>query len=120
MTFEDIKEYRKNAIKILQKYDQYATANAVEKAFYALVCLEQIKWERDIAIRQLEELGVSFGQEVKDVKKSINKSKIQDAVYKDGIFVCPNCEASTFPLALYDGDYCIKCGQHIRWRGIVK
>ena len=63
-----------------------------------------------------------FGEikRVDPIKKVVDKNNIKDAVYKDGIFVCPNCEALTFPLALYDGDYCIKCGQHIRWREIVK
>ena len=53
-------------------------------------------------------------------ENTVGKNETQDAVYKDGIFICPNCGKSTFPLALYDGDYCIKCGQYIRWRGIVK
>lgn len=68
-------------------------------------------------------IGINFfsiDEDIDHIKKAVNKSNIKDAVYKDGIFVCPNCETSTFPLALYDGDYCIKCGQHIRWREIVK
>ena len=41
MTIEDIKEYKKNAVEILRKHDQYATAKAVEEAFMALACLGQ-------------------------------------------------------------------------------
>ena len=46
----------------------------------------------------------------------------QEAIYKheSGTFVCPSCGASTFLLALYDGNYCLKCGQHVRWRGLIK
>lgn len=62
MTIEDIQEYKNNAVKILERNTQYATANAVKQAFSALVVLEQIRWERDIAIEQLAELGLSFGQ----------------------------------------------------------
>ena len=64
MTIEDIREYRKNAIERLKKQDQHATANAVDMAFGSLIVLDQIRWERDIAIEQLKELGISFGEKV--------------------------------------------------------
>lgn len=75
MTIEDIEEYEKNAVEILRKHDQFATARAVETAFSALVCLKQFKWERDIAISQLEELGLSLGQKVDHVQNAINSYK---------------------------------------------
>lgn len=62
MTIEDIQEFKNNAVKILERNTQYATANAVKIAFSALVALEQIRWERDIAIEQLAELGLGLGQ----------------------------------------------------------
>ena len=37
MTIEDIIEYKTNAIKILRKNSQYATAKATEEAFEALI-----------------------------------------------------------------------------------
>lgn len=37
MTIEDIKEYKKNAIDILKKNSQYATAKATEEAFDLLI-----------------------------------------------------------------------------------
>ena len=64
MTIEDIKEYNKNAIDILHRHDQYATAKAVEQAFASLIVLSQIRWERDIAIEQLNELSISFGEKI--------------------------------------------------------
>ena len=64
MTIEDIKEYNKNAIKILKYNDQHATAKAVETAFGSLIVLDQIRWERDIAIEQLKELGINFGEKI--------------------------------------------------------
>lgn len=67
MTIEDIIEYKRNAIEILKKNSQYATAKATEEAFSALIALEQIRWERDIAIGQLEELGIGFGQKIDGV-----------------------------------------------------
>lgn len=67
MTIEDIREYKNNAVEILRKHDQYATAKAVEEAFMSLACLGQYMWERDVAISQLEELGLSLGQKVDGV-----------------------------------------------------
>lgn len=67
MTIEDIVEYRKNALKTLESDGQYATAKAVNFAFGALIVLDQIRWERDIAIEQLEELGLSLGQKIDGV-----------------------------------------------------
>jgi hypothetical protein len=64
MTIEDIKEYKRNAIKILEDNAQYATAKAVDLAFNALICADQLMWERDVAIGQLEELGIGFGQKI--------------------------------------------------------
>lgn len=67
MMIEDIREYKKNAAEILRKNDQYATANAVEIAFSTLACIDQYIWERDIAVSQLEELGLSLGQKIEGV-----------------------------------------------------
>ena len=67
MKIEDIIEFERNAIEILKKNSQYATAKAVEIAFNALVTAGQIMWERDIAVGQLKELGISFGQEIDGV-----------------------------------------------------
>lgn len=67
MTNEDVAEYRKNAIDILKRNDQHATAKAVDIAFSSLIVLEQIRWERDIAIDQLNELGISFGEKIDGV-----------------------------------------------------
>lgn len=46
----------------------------IKEAMSSLVCLEQYRWERDIAIEQLEELGISFGAEIDDdIKEAISK-----------------------------------------------
>lgn len=67
MTYEDIEEYRKNAMTRLKREDQHATAKAVDMAFNALICVDQFKWERDVAIQQLEELGIGFGEKIDGV-----------------------------------------------------
>lgn len=67
MTNEDVAEYRKNAIELLKKNDQYATAKAVDLAFAAFTLIEQYQWERDVALEQLEDLGICFGEKVDGV-----------------------------------------------------
>lgn len=42
MTIEDIKEYKKNAVEILRKNSQYATAKATEEAFDALLYMNEV------------------------------------------------------------------------------
>ena len=41
MTIEDIKEYKRNAVEILRKNSQYATAKATEEAFDLLIWFEE-------------------------------------------------------------------------------
>ncbi len=41
MTIEDIEEYKRNAIEILRKNSQYATAKATEEAFDTFIWFEK-------------------------------------------------------------------------------
>ena len=47
-------------IELLKRNDPHATAKAVDLAFSSLILYEQIQWERDVALGQLEDLGISF------------------------------------------------------------
>ena len=112
MTIEDIREYKKNAVEILRKHDQYATAKAVEEAFMSLACLGQYMWERDVAISQLEELGLSLGQKVDHVKEAIDKATPMKLKEVKGMYditkpVCPRCGDDLFR------EYCSECGQKL-------
>ena len=119
MTIEDIREYKNNAVEILRKHDQYATAKAVEEAFMALACLGQYMWERDVAISQLEELGLSLGQKVDHVKETIDKQVTKDVIAEKYFYgenyYCPCCKnyLGADHNNLKDVKYCDKCGQKI-------
>ena len=119
MTIEDIREYKKNAVEILRKHDQYATAKAVEEAFMALACLGQYMWERDVAISQLEELGLSLGQKVDHVKEAFDKQVTKDIITEKYFYgenyYCPYCKKylGADHNNLKDVKYCDKCGQKI-------
>lgn len=43
MTVEDMREYKKNAVEILEKNSQYATAKATEEAFDLLIWFEETR-----------------------------------------------------------------------------
>lgn len=75
ITYEDYKAYKENAIKILEDNGQYATANAVEMAFSAWGCIGQYRWERDIALEMLDELGLGFAQKIDGVYISNDRYK---------------------------------------------
>jgi hypothetical protein len=74
---EDIIEFENNAVKILEDNSQYATARAVERAFMAMGCVEQFRWERNIALEMLEDLGLGFAERTDD-KCVISKEEYEE------------------------------------------
>lgn len=54
-------------------------------AIEALSVVEQIRWERDIALHQLEEIGLGFG-EMADVQKVV---RCKDCVHRNDEEKCP-------------------------------
>ena len=64
MERERTKKFENHAVKMLEDNGDYATANAVKRAFSAWGCVEQYRWERDMAIEMLDELGLSLGQKI--------------------------------------------------------
>ena len=48
-------------------------AKMAVEALRKLCVYEEVRFERDIAIQQLEEIGVSFGQKMNDVKEALGK-----------------------------------------------
>ena len=75
---------RNEAIKYInaQLEDGYVDVGGVHEeneveilkdAMRALACINQYKWERNIAIDQLEELGIGFGQKIDGVYLSMEE-----------------------------------------------
>ena len=92
--------------------DMYMAIEALEK----LSVYEQIKWERDIAISQLEDIGCGLGRKMDDIKEALEKQKAKKPIEREEevlggaetFMVCPACEERTW----YNGQkYCNECGQ---------
>lgn len=60
---------------------------AMKVAISALDAIEQFRWERDVVIGQLRELGLKLGLKTDDVQQAINFKKYFDKLYGEGLEV---------------------------------
>ena len=98
--FEEIQQY-----KAIGTVEDFKRTKAMEN-----VC-GQVKWERDVAISQLEEIGVSLGQKMDQFKALKDKNKPKKIVkYKNG-YVCPICNHWVG----FRYGYCDGCGNKLDW-----
>lgn len=74
-------EYKKELCVLKSVIDQLPLADVVSRGLF-----EQYKWERDVAISQLEELGICFGQKIDGVyltKEQYDKLLEYKHMYED-------------------------------------
>ena len=83
------------------------------KDVVSLAVFEQVMWERDMAIMQLNDLGIGFCEKVNDIR--IAKKPIGD-LHSVPHYRCPNCNKA---VQVYKFDYkyphCKWCGQKLDW-----
>lgn len=79
---DEEKQALSKAIEVLQEIKRYRLIGTVEECREAINSLKskekyikQILWERDIAIQQLEEVGVSLGEKMDSVKEARGKAE---------------------------------------------
>ena len=91
--------------------EKQALTTAIE-SLQKLSIYKQIKWERDVALDQLESIGVGLGRKMDDVKEAMEKQipKKPDTECDD--WICPNCKEE-YDIDFDKYDYCPKCGQAI-------
>lgn len=93
------------------------TANVVSKELF-----EQVKWERDIAIGQVREIGCELGQKMDDVKAKLDAVPVHGRWENDenDIPRCSNCsyipEFNRYLDDYYYSDFCPNCGADMRER----
>lgn len=98
-------DFDKGVKYILEKIDALPTADVVEAK-----AIEQLKWERDAAIEQLQSYGVGFGEdkelaEVKHGKWRLETDdEMPDPMFK--LVVCYTCNKT----ANNTYNYCPNCG----------
>lgn len=79
----------------------------------------QVEKERDIAIKQLNDLGIDLGEDVSVYKDAIENITSENVMYTvcdtewgmDAVYVCPSC------LQPVEKDYkfCSQCGKALSW-----
>lgn len=82
---------------------------------------EQVVFERDIAISQLEEIGCSLGKKMDDIKEAIEKQKSKKVIPTPDndyySFKCPVCNKHYAWSIRHT--YC-DCGQKLDWNDLSK
>ena len=126
MTIEEAKKILQRDLQIL--IDNKSLPDGIEAmnvAISALGTIEQVRWERDVAVSQLNELGLGLGQKVDHVKELIEKNKEKEAVDKSKnptdwhVMHCPTCDRifwNSGQFMHYEPKYCEKCGQKMLWK----
>ena len=71
--------------------------------------LDQIKWERDIAILQLESYGISLGEKA-DVAKVVHGRWDIDKSFMPFLSTCSQCGVIYDVDGAFDWNYCPNCG----------
>lgn len=110
--FEQSQPYRHNQAlrgglrKALRCIEESPTIDVVSKDVY-----DQIRWERDVAIAQLEELGIGFGQ-VKPDMEIVRHGywKVIEESETGRLLECSECKEWIFHNLNYISNYCSHCG----------
>lgn len=95
--FEEIQQYR-----AIGTVEEFKRAKAMENVY------GQVKWERDVAISQLEEIGISLGQKMDEFKAFKEKNTPKKVAYQGEHEKCPTC--GSFHVF---GKHCTECGQAV-------
>lgn len=92
MTNQEAKKYLKTILEIADSRDccdveiDAFYEEAIETGMSALAAIEQFKWERDVAVSQLKELGLCLGQKIDGIYLTYDKyNKLLEykAMYED-------------------------------------
>ena len=95
----------KQAIEVLERMQEInkqlkndEVVQALDHAINCVGAIEQIKWERDIAIQQLNELGYQFGEKVKpDEHENVKqlRAECEETLNKDYTKICDTVNKMT-------------------------
>lgn len=112
--FKMLKDHLWTLNEICKDYSAIGTVEEFKRAKEMEAVYGQVKWERDIAISQLEEIGVGLGQKMDEFKALKEKSIAKKAEWKFDDFTatfgkpyrCSNCDEEFEDTY----NYCPNCG----------
>lgn len=108
----DVLEQRENELRIaktlLQAYETRGESDAVSVALF-----EQVKWERDAALKTLEEHGIGLGQKTTDVEAKHGEWHLIHNCANEGVY-CSVCNKKVYKTDYANqkikSPYCPNCG----------
>lgn len=104
-----------NAIRALVEIQNYKQLGTLDEVKSKIGAFEQVRYERDVALEQLKEIGCEFGQKMDEVKSALEKQVKKKPVFHDNCgnrtvsSRCPKC------FDLVSAPYCRYCGQALDW-----
>lgn len=110
-----LKDYDELRFKMIFKDSQIEQLQKELQSRASTIAHKQIKWERDVAIEQLNSIGKSLGQTMDDVLVAIDRRTPKKPF---GLtHECPTCHKVEF--GFNQVPFCDQCGQAIDWTGVV-
>lgn len=110
--------------KVMQEISDYGSSfkSTISELLTKGAIYDQVKWERDIAISQLNDLGIGFGEDVTKYKIAIENiphmisENVMYAVCNtewglDARYVCPECLQPVEK----EHKFCPHCGKALSW-----
>lgn len=78
--------------------------------------IEQYKFERDVAIDQLKEIGKGFAEKMDDIVEVLEKHESKTVIVEGSdvahVGRCPSCHVILTP---FRANYCYCCGKAVNW-----
>lgn len=120
-------DYTQGYMDALDKVEEVIREQPIVKAIpFDSEYIKQIRWERDIAISQLEDIGCGFGQDMTEVKEKLESSNkeftrprgewfLLNHCSNAGVY-CSNCYKKVFKKEMYYANvkirskFCPNCG----------
>lgn len=109
------------AIQALEEIQQYKVIGTVEKVQELASkgrAYEQVAWERDVALEQLKEIGLSLGEKTDDVRVAVERMKPKKPIEVDNwgeYYKCPTCKKYAVDSMGCKYKYCPNCGTEFDW-----
>ena len=92
---------------VVNEMRNYPTIDPLKNGYVLSGVLDQVRWERDVAIEQLNSYGIQLGE-----KAELEIVKHGKWVEKHGTWYCSECDKTGYKgyIPAKPSDYCPNCG----------